>query len=36
MEKAIEAMRQSISEARNDGKTSPSVGVVLCMPDGKI
>lgn len=36
MEKAIAAMRQSISEARNDGKTSPSVGVVLCMPDGKV
>lgn len=36
MERAIEAMRQSISEARKDGKASPSVGVVLCLPDGKI
>lgn len=36
MERAIEAMRQSISEARKDGKASPSVGVVLCLPDGKV
>lgn len=36
MERAIEVMRLSISEARTDGKASPSVGVVLCMPDGKI
>ena len=36
MEKAIDVMRQSISEARGDGKTSPSVGVVLCTPDGAV
>lgn len=36
MEKAIEAMRLSIAEARKDGKPSPSVGVVLCTPEGRI
>jgi ATP-dependent DNA helicase RecG len=34
MEKAIEAMRQSVSEPRADGKASPRVGAVLWKPDG--
>lgn len=36
MELAIEAMKNSINEPRNDGKTSPSVGVVLINPEGKV
>ena len=36
MEKAVEVMRNSITERRQDGKTPPAVGVVLCKPDGSI
>lgn len=36
MEKAIEVMRQSVSEQRTDGKPSPLVGAVLVRPDGSI
>lgn len=34
MEQAIEVMRQSVREARTDGKASPLVGAVLLWPDG--
>lgn len=36
MEQAVEAMRQSIPEPREDSKASPKVGVVLWRPDGSI
>jgi ATP-dependent DNA helicase RecG len=36
MEKAIEIMKHSVSEPRDDGKASPRVGVVLYKPDGTI
>jgi len=36
MEKAIEVMKQSVSEPREDGKASPLVGAVLYKPDGTI
>ena len=36
MEKALEAMRLSVAEKRKDDKATPSVGVVLCLLDGKI
>lgn len=36
MEKAIEIMRESISEPRKDGKANPLVGAVLWKPDGSI
>jgi len=36
MELAIETMRQSVSEPRRDGKTSPKVGAVLLKPDGTV
>ncbi|MCX5971788.1 MAG: hypothetical protein NTV14_09870 [Coprothermobacterota bacterium] len=36
MELAIEVMRQSVPEPRNDGKTSPKVGAVLVKPDGTV
>ena len=36
MEKAVEMMRQSISEPRADKKASPLVGAVLCKPDGGV
>ena len=36
MRKAIEVMRQSISEPRTDGKASPLVGVVLGKSDGTV
>ncbi len=36
MEKAIEVMRQSVSEPRTDGKASPKVGAVIYKPDGSI
>jgi len=36
MELAIEVMRQSVPEPRDDGKASPKVGAVLVKPDGKI
>jgi ATP-dependent DNA helicase RecG len=36
MERAIEVMRQSVHEPREDGKSSPFVGVVLWKPDGTI
>lgn len=36
MEKAIAAMKQSISEPREDGNASPKVGAVLWKPDGTI
>jgi ATP-dependent DNA helicase RecG len=36
MEKAVEAMKQSINEPREDGKASPLVGAVLVKPDGSI
>ena len=34
MEKAVDVMKQSIEEARHDGKKSPFVGAVLVKPDG--
>jgi ATP-dependent DNA helicase RecG len=36
MEKAIEVMKQSIAEHREDGKPNPLVGAVLVRPDGSI
>ena len=36
MERAIELMKESIHEARDDGKNSPNVGVVLCKTDGTV
>ncbi len=36
MEMAIEVMRRSIAEPRNDGKASPKVGAVLVKADGTI
>ena len=36
MEKAVEAMKQSINEPREDGKASPLVGAVLVKPDGVV
>ncbi len=36
MELAIEEMKHSIHEDREDGKSSPAVGAVLYMPDGTI
>ena len=36
MELAIEVMRQFVPEPRNDGKTSPKVGVVLAKPNGTV
>jgi ATP-dependent DNA helicase RecG len=36
MEKAIEAMKQSISEPREDGDVTPKVGAALWKPDGTI
>jgi hypothetical protein len=35
MELAIEVMRRSIHEARDEEKSSPAVGAVLYMPDGR-
>jgi ATP-dependent DNA helicase RecG len=36
MARAIEVMRQSVSEARADGKAGPLVGAVLYKPDGAV
>ena len=36
MEKAIEVMRSSVAENRNDGKPNPLVGAVLVRSDGSI
>ena len=36
MEKAIDVMRESLSEPRSDGKASPMVGAVLWKPDGSV
>jgi len=36
MELAIEVMRKSIHEERDDEKSSPAVGAVLYMPDGTV
>jgi len=36
MELAIEVMRQSVPEPRDDAKASPKVGVVLVKPDGTV
>lgn len=36
MEMAIEVMKQSTNEPREDGKASPLVGAVLVKPDGKV
>jgi len=36
MELAIEVMKRSIHENREDGKASPAVGAVLYMPDGTV
>jgi ATP-dependent DNA helicase RecG len=36
MELAIEVMRQSVPEPREDGKASPKVGAVLVKPDGTV
>lgn len=36
MEKAIEVMRGSVPEPRDDGKKSPKVGAVLVKPDGTV
>lgn len=36
MELAVQVMRQSVAEGREDKKTSPLVGAVLVMPDGSV
>jgi ATP-dependent DNA helicase RecG len=36
MEKAIEVMKQSLHEPRQDGKPPPKVGAVLWKPDGTV
>src|SRR3954463_10419048 len=36
MEQAIEAMRLSVVEPRDDGKATPKVGAVLLKPDGSV
>lgn len=36
MEKAIDVMRQSVPEPRDDGTPSPNVGAVLWRPDGSV
>ena len=36
MEKAVEVMRLSVREVRDDGKGCPVVGAVLVRPDGKV
>jgi ATP-dependent DNA helicase RecG len=36
MEQAIEVMRKSINEPRNDGKASPLVGAVIYKPDATV
>ena len=36
MERAVEVMRESVSERRTDGKASPMVGAVLRERDGKV
>jgi len=36
MEKAIDVMRESVSEPRSDGKASPMVGAVLWKPGGSV
>jgi ATP-dependent DNA helicase RecG len=36
MDMALEVMRQSLHERRDDGKASPLVGAVLWKPDGSI
>lgn len=36
MELAIEVMKKSIQEPRNDGKSSPNVGALLIFPDSRI
>lgn len=36
MELAIEVMRKSIAEFRNDGKPNPKVGAVLVLKDGRV
>lgn len=36
MERAVEVMRESVDESREDGKVCPKVGAVLLKPDGSI
>jgi ATP-dependent DNA helicase RecG len=36
MERAVEMMRESVDEARDDGKACPRVGAVLVRPDGTV
>ena len=36
MEKAVEVMKRSVAERRDDKKASPLVGAVLVKPDGSI
>lgn len=36
MQRAVEVMRESVDEARGDGKACPKVGAVLVRPDGSI
>lgn len=36
MEMAIEVMRKSVPEPRNDGRAGPKVGAVLVKPDGTV
>lgn len=36
MEQAVEVMRHSVDEPRNDGKACPKVGAVLLKPDGTV
>ena len=36
MERAIEEMKNSIAEPRNDGKVSPAVGAVVVLPNGDV
>ncbi|HEY9285136.1 MAG TPA: ATP-binding protein [Pyrinomonadaceae bacterium] len=36
MEQAVEVMRESVDEPRQDGQACPKVGAVLLMPDGSV
>jgi len=36
MQMAIEEMKKSVAESRNDGKASPKVGAVLVSPEGEV
>ena len=36
MQMAIDEMKESVAETRDDGKISPKVGAVLLFPDGTV